>query len=133
MFDRNKTIIGIIGLGYVGLPLAMEFGKKISTVGFDINSARIAELCSGEDSTLEVEPDELKLATFLTYSDSTADLSKCNVFIVSVPTPINNHKLPDLSPLERASETLGKVIKQDDTVFLNLLFIQVQQKKFAYR
>ncbi|MDQ7015528.1 MAG: Vi polysaccharide biosynthesis UDP-N-acetylglucosamine C-6 dehydrogenase TviB [Gammaproteobacteria bacterium] len=116
MLDIKDSKIGIIGLGYVGLPLAVEFGKKITTVGFDINTARISELKSGQDSTLEVEPELLKAADKLSYSDNIDDLRSCNIYIVTVPTPINAHKQPDLSPLEGASHLLGQVIQQDDVV-----------------
>lgn len=108
--------IGIIGLGYVGLPLAVEFGKKYPVVGFDINTIRLVELSKGNDSTLEVEDQELAEAKHLTYSSSLDDLKACNVFIVTVPTPINEHKQPDLTPLIKASETIGKVLKQGDIV-----------------
>jgi UDP-N-acetyl-D-galactosamine dehydrogenase len=108
--------IAIIGLGYVGLPLAVEFGKKRETLGFEINQSRVDELQSGEDSTLECSPEELKEATHLSYTTDTEQLKNCNVFIVTVPTPINEHKQPDLTPLEKASEMLGGVIKQGDIV-----------------
>jgi UDP-N-acetyl-D-galactosamine dehydrogenase len=108
--------IGIIGLGYVGLPLAVEFGKQYLTVGFDINPARLQELKLGQDSTLEVDASELAEATHLTYSHALDDLKACNVFIVTVPTPINEHKQPDLTPLLKASETIGKVLKKGDVV-----------------
>jgi UDP-N-acetyl-D-galactosamine dehydrogenase len=108
--------IGIIGLGYVGLPLAVEFGKQYPTVGFDINPTRLQELKLGQDSTLEVDASELAEATHLTYSHALDDLKACNVFIVTVPTPINEHKQPDLTPLLKASETIGKVLKKGDVV-----------------
>jgi len=108
--------IAIIGLGYVGLPLAVEFGKKRETLGFEINQSRVDELQSGEDSTLECSPEELKEATHLSYTTDTEQLKNCNVFIVTVPTPINEHKQPDLTPLEKASEMLGGVINQGDIV-----------------
>ncbi|MDM5149280.1 Vi polysaccharide biosynthesis UDP-N-acetylglucosamine C-6 dehydrogenase TviB [Aeromonas salmonicida] len=112
----QNTHIAIIGLGYVGLPLAVEFGKKYPVLGFDINKARLAELSKGHDSTLEVNDQELAEAKHLTYSSSLDDLKACNVFIVTVPTPINEHKQPDLTPLIKASETIGKVLKQGDIV-----------------
>src|SRR5690554_5449741 len=111
-----KFRIAIIGLGYVGLPLAVEFGKKYPTLGFDINTARLAELQQGHDSTLEVDDQELAKARHLSYSSSLDDLKACNVFIVTVPTPINEHKQPDLTPLIKASETIGQVLKQGDIV-----------------
>lgn len=108
--------IAIIGLGYVGLPLAVEFGKKRETLGFEINQSRVDELKSGEDSTLECSPKELIEATHLSYTTETEQLKNCNVFIVTVPTPINEHKQPDLTPLEKASEVLGSVINQGDII-----------------
>ena len=114
--DVSSAKIGIIGLGYVGLPLAVEFGKKYDTVGFDINTPRIEELRAGRDSTLEVEPELLKEAERLSYTDSTDGLADCNVYIVTVPTPITDTKQPDLRPLEGASHTIGKVLKKGDVV-----------------
>ncbi len=108
--------IGMIGLGYVGLPLAVEFGKKMPVVGLDISQARIDELKSGKDSSLEVEPEELLTATHLSYTSDPGELKDCNVYIVTVPTPIDNHKRPDLSPLIGASQTLAKLLKKDDVV-----------------
>jgi len=108
--------IGMIGLGYVGLPLAVEFGKKYPTVGFDINSARIKELASGHDHTLEVSEAELAEATLLRYTDVVESIKDCTVYIVTVPTPINEYKQPDLAPLQSASALLGQVLKQDDIV-----------------
>lgn len=108
--------LAVIGLGYVGLPLAVEFGKKRSVIGFDINSRRINELKQGEDHTLEVEPEELKQATHLRYTHDSAELAEANVFIVTVPTPIDEYKQPDLTPLIRASETIAKVLKRGDVV-----------------
>lgn len=108
--------IAIIGLGYVGLPLAVEFGKKRETLGFEINQSRVDELQSGEDATLECSPEELKEAIRLSYTTDTERLKDCNVFIVTVPTPINEHKQPDLTPLEKASSMLGGIIKKGDVV-----------------
>ncbi|WP_417699402.1 Vi polysaccharide biosynthesis UDP-N-acetylglucosamine C-6 dehydrogenase TviB [Pseudoalteromonas lipolytica] len=108
--------IGIIGLGYVGLPLAVEFGKKYQTLGFDINQNRVAQLVAGHDATLEVSDTELKESTSLNYSHNVADLELCNVYIVTVPTPIDEHKQPDLTPLVKASEMLGKVVKKGDII-----------------
>lgn len=116
MFDINKTKIGVIGLGYVGLPLAVEFGKQLPVVGFDINKARIAELKAGKDSSLEVEPHELKEATRLTITTDLSALESCNFYIVTVPTPIDRHRRPDLTPLISASHTVGKTIKKGDVV-----------------
>ena len=111
-----KNKIAIIGLGYVGLPLAVEFGKKYPTTGFDINGPRIAALISGHDSTLEVDEAELKQATQLNYTTDIEQLKSCNICIVTVPTPIDSHKRPDLTPLEKASETVGKVLSKGDIV-----------------
>lgn len=108
--------IGIIGLGYVGLPLAVEFGKKYQTLGFDINQNRVAQLVAGHDATLEVSDAELKESTSLNYSHNVDDLESCNVYIVTVPTPIDEHKQPDLTPLVKASEMLGKVVKKGDII-----------------
>ena len=108
--------IAIIGLGYVGLPLAVEFGKRYDTIGFDINAARIAELRQGRDSTLEVEPELLAQAARLSYADTLGDIATCNVYIVTVPTPIDTAKRPDLTPLIKASEAIGSILKPGDTV-----------------
>lgn len=108
--------IAIIGLGYVGLPLAVEFGKKIPTIGFDILQKRIDELKSGQDHTLEVSPEELSQATNLSYSANLEDLKGCNFFIVTVPTPVDEVNRPDLTPLRKASQTLGKIINKGDIV-----------------
>jgi UDP-N-acetyl-D-galactosamine dehydrogenase len=108
--------IAIIGLGYVGLPLAVEFGKKIRTVGFDINKARVAELRRHKDSTLETEPHELVAAKKLTFTTSVSAIARCNVFIVTVPTPIDEFNRPDLRPVESASRTVGGVLKKGDVV-----------------
>jgi len=112
----SKIKLAIVGLGYVGLPLAVEFGKKRSVTGFDINTKRIAELQKGIDHTLETSPQELSDATYLSFSTNPEDLHACNVFIVTVPTPIDQHKRPDLTPLIKASETIGKVLKVGDIV-----------------
>jgi UDP-N-acetyl-D-galactosamine dehydrogenase len=113
---EEEVRIAIIGLGYVGLPLAVEFGKRYVTVGFDINAARIAELKQGRDSTLEVEPELLAQAARLIFTDRLADIAGCNVYIVTVPTPINEHKQPDFTPLIRASESIGQVLAPGDVV-----------------
>lgn len=108
--------ISVIGLGYVGLPLAVEFGRARSVVGFDINAGRIDELKSGNDFTLEISSEELASATNLTFTTETDDLCKCNCHIITVPTPIDEHKRPDLSPLLRASEAVGRILKKGDIV-----------------
>ncbi|MEQ6890048.1 Vi polysaccharide biosynthesis UDP-N-acetylglucosamine C-6 dehydrogenase TviB [Halomonas sp. CS7] len=112
----HNVHLGVIGLGYVGLPLAVEFGKVLPTVGFDINATRIGELRDGIDHTLEVEPELLAEATQLSFACELEPLRACNVYIVTVPTPIDASRCPDLTPLIRASETLGQVIGQDDVV-----------------
>jgi UDP-N-acetyl-D-galactosamine dehydrogenase len=108
--------LAIVGLGYVGLPLAVEFGKRRKVLGFDVNARRITELRAGTDRTLEVSAEELAEARHLEFSREPAQLGDANVFIVTVPTPIDEYKQPDLSPLERASETIGKVLKRGDIV-----------------
>ena len=116
MFSLENTNIAIIGLGYVGLPLAVEFSKKYPVIGFDINQSRIAELTSGTDSTLEVSDEELADAKMLSFSSDKSVLSEANVFIVTVPTPIDKHKHPDLTPLIKASEMLGGIVKKNDII-----------------
>jgi len=114
--NLNDKKVAIIGLGYVGLPLAVEFGKLRPVVGFDINLSRIAELRSGKDSTLEVTSEDLVAAKQLSYSNQLEDIADCGVFIVTVPTPIDKANRPDLTPLVRASETVGKVMKAGSIV-----------------
>ncbi len=116
MININNIKIAVIGLGYVGLPLAVEFGKKVPVIGFDINASRIAELISGIDHTLEVDRDELNQAIHLSYSSDMTQLKDCNFFIVTVPTPIDAHKQPDLTPLIKASTAIGSLLKNDDIV-----------------
>jgi UDP-N-acetyl-D-galactosamine dehydrogenase len=106
----------VIGLGYVGLPLAVEFSKRYSTVGFDINPDRIAELSAGRDSTLEASSEELASATKLTFTTDKSKLAECNTYIVTVPTPVGKNNRPVLAPLKGASETVGSVLKQGDVV-----------------
>ncbi|MES2007447.1 MAG: Vi polysaccharide biosynthesis UDP-N-acetylglucosamine C-6 dehydrogenase TviB [Pseudomonadota bacterium] len=108
----NEKKIAVIGLGYVGLPLAVEFGKVRSVLGYDINSGRVAELRSGIDSTLEVSSDELKSAGKLDFSSDPEDLKLCGIFIVTVPTPVDRANRPDLSPLVKASETVGRFMSE---------------------
>ncbi|AVZ86877.1 Vi polysaccharide biosynthesis UDP-N-acetylglucosamine C-6 dehydrogenase TviB [Acinetobacter sp. WCHA45] len=108
--------IAIIGLGYVGLPLAVEFGKKVSVVGFDISSKRIGELKNGQDHTLEVSPNELQQASQLTFTCDLEKLKECNFFIVTVPTPIDDYKQPDLTQLIKASTSIGQILKKGDIV-----------------
>ncbi|MEI6708277.1 MAG: Vi polysaccharide biosynthesis UDP-N-acetylglucosamine C-6 dehydrogenase TviB [Methylococcales bacterium] len=116
MNSVKNTRIAIVGLGYVGLPLAVEFGKKYPTTGFDINHKRVQELQSGQDFTLEVSSEELASAQQLRYSTDVSDIAECNVYIVTVPTPIDKHKQPDLTPLIKASELIGSVLKPNDVV-----------------
>jgi len=108
--------IALIGLGYVGLPLAVEFGKKFNVIGFDINETRVHELKQGNDITLETNSEEIKLATNLSFTTDLNEIKKCNVYIVTVPTPINQFKSPDLTPLLSATKMLGKIIKKGDII-----------------
>lgn len=116
MINQNDFRIAIIGLGYVGLPLAVEFGKIYTVIGFDINESRIQELQTGIDRTKESNKTEIESAKKLSFSSSITDISQCNIFIVTVPTPIDQFKAPDLKPLLKASEMIGKVLKKDDIV-----------------
>ena len=124
--------IGIIGLGYVGLPLAVEFARQYPTTGFDINQARIAELRKGKDSTLEVASDELKTMQKIRFTTNPNDIQDCNIYIVTVPTPINADKEPNLTPLEAASNTIGVVLKKDNLViFESTVFPGATEEVFA--
>lgn len=114
--NYSEVKIAVVGLGYVGLPLAVEFGKKMHVVGFDINQNRVDELNSGQDHTLEVSPDELRQSVHLSFTASMDALKDCNFFIVTVPTPVDQVNRPDLTPLKKASETIGKVLKRGDIV-----------------
>jgi UDP-N-acetyl-D-mannosaminuronate dehydrogenase len=116
MFNLHKCHVGIVGLGYVGLPLAVEFGKHFDTVGFDIKPERIRELKAGRDSTREASPQELRSASLLKFTTRLQDLKPCGVMVVTVPTPIDEFKRPELTPLIRASESIGKVLKKGDVV-----------------
>ncbi len=116
LLSLKNVKLGIIGLGYVGLPLAVEFGKKYPTLGFDINVQRVDELKQGHDFTLEVSSEELADSEFISYSANVDDLKACNIYIVTVPTPIDQHKQPDLTPLVKASAMLAKVISKGDIV-----------------
>ena len=113
---KQSDRIAIIGLGYVGLPLAVAFGRGHDTIGFDVDAKRIAQLRRGEDATLEVDPDELAEAERLRFADQPDEIADCGVYIVTVPTPIDEHKQPDLSPLIAASRTVGRVLKPGDLV-----------------
>lgn len=116
MRPLSEAVIGIIGLGYVGLPLAVEFARKYKTIGFDINKTRIAELIRGEDKSREVEPEVLSKSDNMSYTQDLADLAECTIYIVTVPTPIDSHKRPDLSPLIAASQAIGKILGPEDIV-----------------
>ena len=112
----GNSSIAIIGLGYVGLPLAVEFAKKRKVIGYDINETRINELKKGIDNTLETSSLELKNATHLRFSNNLEDLSECEIFIITVPTPINKNKKPDLSPLKKASKSIGSILQKGNLV-----------------
>lgn len=114
--ENKSVVLGVIGLGYVGLPLAVEFGKYYKVIGFDINKKRIDELRKGFDRTLEVSKDELAEAKKLAYTDNSDELREANIFIVTVPTPVDEYKVPDLTPVLKANETVGKVLKKGDVV-----------------
>ena len=116
MRSQKDARVGVIGLGYVGLPLAVEFGKHYPTVGFDIKPQRIAELKAGRDSTLETTAEELAAATQLTFATDKSSLAECNTYVVTVPTPVGKNNRPVLSPLRGASETVGSVLKRGDVV-----------------
>jgi len=108
--------IAIIGLGYVGLPLAVEFGKKYPVIGFDVNASRIASLKKGEDVTLQSNASEIKAASKLIFSDHLEDIKNCNIYIVTVPTPVDEYKKPDLQLLLNASKMVGSILKKGDVV-----------------
>ena len=110
------TKIAVIGLGYVGLPLAIEFGKVFETIGFDVNESRIKELLTAKDSTLETTPKQIKEAKLLNFTSNSKDIQNSNIFIITVPTPIDEYKKPDLRPLENASKTISRFLKKDDIV-----------------
>ena len=112
----SETPIAVVGLGYVGLPLAVEFGSKRKVIGFDINEVRIKDLKKGQDNTLETSKQELKDAIYLTYTNSLKDIKDCKIFIITVPTPIDKNKQPNLSPLKNASEAIGSILKKGDLV-----------------
>ena len=114
--DPGATRIAVVGLGYVGLPLAVEFGKQYDTVGFDINAARVSELRAGRDSTREVEPEDLAASPRLRYADDAAGIAGCNVYVVTVPTPIDEARRPDLGPLTSASKSIAPLLRQGDMV-----------------
>ncbi|MGD8575052.1 MAG: nucleotide sugar dehydrogenase [Gammaproteobacteria bacterium] len=114
--DLDKAVIGVVGMGYVGLPLAVAFGRKFPTIGFDIKPQRIAELRDGMDRTREVDPEELTNSPRLSFSSELQDLAACNTYVVAVPTPVDRHNRPDLSPLENATRTVGQVLARGNVV-----------------
>jgi len=114
--SNSKFSIAVIGLGYVGLPLAVEFGKKYQVVGFDINTERINSLVQKKDDTLQITYSEIASAAGLSFTDSVAAIANCNIYIVTVPTPVDDNKLPDLSPLLNASQMIGTLLKKGDIV-----------------
>ncbi|KAB7622913.1 Vi polysaccharide biosynthesis UDP-N-acetylglucosamine C-6 dehydrogenase TviB [Alkalilimnicola sp. S0819] len=116
MLKLDEARVAVVGLGYVGLPLAVELARAFPVIGFDVKAARIAELREGRDGTREVSPEELRQAEGLHYTDQPEDLADCNVYIVTVPTPIDRYKQPDLEPLRRASETVGRLLNPGDVV-----------------
>ena len=116
MSDSDQWKLGVIGLGYVGLPLAVEFGKYLPTVGYDLNSSRVADLRRGNDATLEVSESELAAAAFLSFTADSREMADCNIFIVAVPTPIDAAKRPDFRPLAGASRTVARILKKGDIV-----------------
>ena len=119
MNRHNRPInIAVVGLGYVGLPLAVEFGKKYQTIGFDISSSRVTELKAGKDRTLEVNAAELRQSEHLSFTDQAAEIAAANVYVITVPTPIDEHKIPDLRPLQSASKTIGQHLIKDDVVII---------------
>jgi UDP-N-acetyl-D-glucosamine/UDP-N-acetyl-D-galactosamine dehydrogenase len=127
----SSTVIAIVGLGYVGLPLAVEFGKKYPTIGFDINQRRVSELMQGVDTTLEIDAPDLAAASRLTFTTRPQELVRASVYIVTVPTPIDKHKQPDLTPIEKASETIGNVLKRGDLVIYESTVYPGATEEFA--
>ena len=119
MISLEQAELGVIGLGYVGLPLAVEFGKRFTTLGFDVDAGRIAELRAGRDDTLEVAAGELAQAVRLVITECADDLRRCNVYIVTVPTPLDRYKRPDLSLLEAACRTLGALLEPGNVAVTN--------------
>ena len=127
---KNKKI-AIIGLGYVGLPLAVEFGKKREVIGFDIDQVRVNELKNGNDSTLEITPQELIDASYLDFTTRVDDIKDCGIYIITVPTPIDKYKKPNLFPLKKSSETVGKILKKGDVININISEIRYEKKNFS--
>ena len=131
--EVRKPRLAIIGLGYVGLPLAVEFGKIYDVVGFDVDRDRIVALQQGIDHTLEVASDEIKLAQQLSFSFDRENIEACNTYIVTVPTPIDSHKRPDLTPLLKASKTVGSVLKPGDIVIYESTVYPGATKRIVFR
>jgi UDP-N-acetyl-D-galactosamine dehydrogenase len=127
----SSTVVAVVGLGYVGLPLAVEFGKKYPTIGFDINQRRVSELMQGVDTTLEIDASDLAAASRLTFTTRPQELVRASVYIVTVPTPIDRHKQPDLTPVEKASETIGNVLKRGDLVIYESTVYPGATEEFA--
>ena len=125
--------IAVVGLGYVGLPLAVEFGKHFNTIGFDINQSRIKELKNGNDSTMEVSKDNLESSENLIFSNDAQDIKDSNIFIITVPTPIDRHKNPNLKPLISASEIVGNILKKMTSLYTNQRSIQELLKRFVFQ
>jgi UDP-N-acetyl-D-galactosamine dehydrogenase len=126
-----STVVAVVGLGYVGLPLAVEFGKKYPTIGYDINQRRINELKQGVDTTLEIDTPDLAAASRLTFTTRPQELVRASVYIVTVPTPIDRHKQPDLTPIQKASETIGNVLKRGDVVIYESTVYPGATEEFA--
>nr|WP_314624449.1 Vi polysaccharide biosynthesis UDP-N-acetylglucosamine C-6 dehydrogenase TviB [uncultured Noviherbaspirillum sp.] len=127
----SSTVVAVVGLGYVGLPLAVEFGKKYPTIGFDINQRRVSELMQGVDTTLEIDASDLAAASRLTFTTRPQELVRASIYIVTVPTPIDRHKQPDLTPVEKASETIGNVLKRGDLVIYESTVYPGATEEFA--
>ena len=125
--------IAIIGLGYVGLPLAVEFGKKYNTFGYDINVERVNQLKRGIDLTLESNEKDIKSSTFLSFHSIIDEIKKCNIYIITVPTPIDKFKNPDLKPLLNASEMVGKILKKMILLYMKVQFILDVLKKTVFQ
>jgi len=132
MFSLRKCRIGIVGLGYVGLPLAVEFGQHFATIGFDIRPSRIEALRKGRDSTLEVNKSQLAAATQLAFTTNLQDLRRCQVYVVTVPTPIDEYKRPDLRPLIEASRSVSQVLKKGDVVIYESTVYPGVPRRSAY-
>ena len=132
IMSTNKKI-AIIGLGYVGLPLAVEFGKNRITIGYDINQSRIEELKSGNDSTLEVSSSDLQNSNYLSFTSDSNLLNDCQIYIITVPTPIDSAKRPNLNSIIKASEMVAKSLKKVILLFMNQLFFLDAQMRFVFQ